>query len=147
MQKRSAAFACSSLVPAIEPLVSTTTDAQGRFCLRVPDDHAIGAGLALSAATPSGPLRRVLATRADASLDAQSEARYRVLEASGVDFTRLGGPAYLNWRTVADTRLGLLGEVEQDTARGLGVLVDELTAELKRGERVKDALAALPKRP
>lgn len=137
----------ASGAPRGEPLVSTTTDAQGRFCVRVPDEHAIGVGLALFATTPSGPLRRVLVTRADASLDAQSEARYRVLARAGVDFERLEVPAYLNWRTVADTRLGLLGEVDQDTARPLDALLTELTAELERGERVKDALAALPKRP
>ncbi len=132
--------------PRGEPLVSTATDAQGRYCLRVPDDHAIGSGLALFATTPSGPLRRVLVTRTDASLDAQSEARYRVLAKAGVDFTRVETPAYLNWRTVADTQLGLLGEVEQDTARPLDTLITELVKELEGSERVFDALASLASR-
>ena len=137
----------ASGAPVGAPLRVTTTDSIGRYCIRIPDGSALGAGLALSADVSGRTLRRALAVRSDASIDAQSEARYRVLQRAEVDLTRLDPAAYLNWRTVADTRVGLLSDVSMDRARALDELVPELAAALESGERGRAALEALKGTP
>lgn len=127
-----------------EPLLSTTSDRRGRYCLVLP--HPIEqreSSLFLLVATPAQenlpPMRQVLTHSFDADLNAMSEAFTQAL--SPHLSTRLTNAHLLNMRTLGETRLGLLSPDLLDGIQTQRALIERAVERLQHDDDVRGALS------
>lgn len=86
-------------------LLKATTDAEGRFCFRVPDAFPIKPNLVVMVgdAEKGTLMRRNVASRSTNDLFSQPEALFRQLVKRGVDLTRLPRQEFGNLYSLTDT--------------------------------------------
>ena len=125
-----------------QPLLSATSDAQGRYCLVLPHEVTRDA-LFLLVATPAQadlpPLRQLITHSFDPHLNAMSEAFTRAI--SPHLSARLTDQQILNVRTLGETRLGLLSPDLLDGIRTQEALIERAVERLQHDEAIQAALS------
>lgn len=119
--------------PVGQPLVQSTTDAQGGWCMVMDDALKPGPGLMLMATLPQGRLRLPLYFNQDLTLAAQPEALVQLLVQRQIAASKLPPWAWLNMRTVADTATGLMAQVKLN-----GQELPALIATIQKEALIKD---------
>ena len=124
-----------------EPARQTRTDAQGRYCVRLPRGASPGGSWALVAEHPGRglELRQVAFHGFDANLNSQSEALARVLAAEEIDTRAMDPARWLNLRTVSDTAVGLFGGFDPE-GLGAGALIEAMERALRVSRRASATL-------
>ena len=127
-------------------LLTTTTTASGRWCLRIPEGIEPGPGLMLVARSGEVELRRLLFHTGDADLHALPEAIVRILDAQAIDTAAIPNTTFLNLEVLAQTADDLLEPVDLSDAGDLEQAVARLEEVLLRDERLGAMLARLPRK-
>lgn len=122
--------------PDQPPIATAKTNAQGQFCLRLPQGKRPGPGLMLVATLPQGQRLRLPAFYPlDLKLASQPEALTQLLAQAKVDALKLPAEVFLNMRTIADTRANLLSQLSAKD-RDVTAVIQELRDHLSRDERL-----------
>ena len=124
--------------------VFTETDAQGRYCLLASDVWEPDGVWMITATWEGGTLRQRAVFTHDVDLNAASEALVRVWEKGGFEASQPEPEAWLNARTIADTRLGLMEGVELKEGESLDDLIGRMEKALTEDERLMEILGAEP---
>ncbi|MGM0555752.1 MAG: hypothetical protein ACQEVA_05150 [Myxococcota bacterium] len=127
-------------------LQETRTNAQGEWCLGLPDGIEPAHDLMLRARGDDTELRRLAISPIATDIYTGTEAIVRILEARRVDFHRIPKETYLNMESVADTAVDLLEPVELDDGDDVESLVSKLRETLEDDERFTEKLDTLPTR-
>jgi hypothetical protein len=127
-------------------LQSTQTNAQGEWCMGLPDGIEPSNELMLRAPGESATLRRLAISPISTDLYTGTETIVRMLEAREVDFHAIPRETYLNMESVADTAVDLLEPVELEDSDDVESLVAKLRETLTEDPRFNEKLDALPKR-
>lgn len=123
-------------------LVSTRTDALGRFCIRIPAGYEPGPTLMLRAGTKP-TLRRIVLDVRDGNVNLTSEAIVRLVQSSAAKPTAEVRNALFNLTTVSSTQVDLLAPVSLPAGSNVATALKQLDAQLRADPRVQDALAQL----
>lgn len=128
------------------PLLSTTSDRQGRYCLVLPhppDEGALFLLVANPKQTELPSMRQVITHSFDADLNAMSEAITRTLSPH-LSSPALTNARILNARTLSETRLGLLSPDLLDGIATQEALIARATERLRHDVTLQSALAPTP---
>lgn len=125
-----------------DALLSTKTDALGRFCFRVPAETTLGPNAVLKAAT-TPPLRRLVLDARDVNIHLSSEAVIQVLQGADVRPSLPLRARLLNLTTTISTHLELLQPVEFAPATPIDAVMDQVLAQLRSDERIQTGLEVL----
>jgi hypothetical protein len=121
---------------------AATTDALGRFCLRLPSHLSPGPRLLLEASHDGGVLRRFLYDKADANISTATETLVRMVT-SDHDPSEISRAELINLHTVAFTQLDTLSPVTLLADADIERAVQTLRQTLRTSDRVRRRLDAL----
>lgn len=122
--------------PTGEVLVQTETNAQGAFCLAMPDDLEFGPTTMLIASHGDQRLRRPVLHENDLNIYSQPEALLRLLIAEGFELSGLDVATYLNLDVMAQTAVDLLRPVTLRPGGGLSSILHRLEETMGQDERL-----------
>jgi hypothetical protein len=132
---RIARWTAGGIVALDEP--RATTDALGRYCLRLPSHLSPGTRVLLEASNGRTILRRFLYDRADANVSTATETLVRIVtdrwQPGEVSRARL-----LNLHTVAFSQLDTIAPVNLLVDDDVEAAIQTLTQALEESERVKE---------
>ena len=129
--------------PTGEALVQTETNAQGAFCLAMPEDLEFGPTTMLIASHGELRLRRPVLHENDLDIYSQPEALLRLLVAEGFELSTLDVPTYLNLDVIAQTAVDLLRPVTLRPGGGLSSILHRLEETMRQDERLMATLERL----
>lgn len=113
-----------------------TTDEKGRYCFLAPSAWLGDEGWMLEATWGDHKLRQRAVFPHDADINVSSEALVRVWEAQEFESNKPAPEAWLNARTVADTQIGLMKEIELKKGESLEALIERIKKALVEDERL-----------
>jgi|AP45_3_1055517.scaffolds.fasta_scaffold05293_2 hypothetical protein len=114
----------------------TTTDEKGRYCFLAPSAWLGDEGWMLEATWGDHKLRQRAVFPHDADINVSSEALVRVWELQKFEPADPAPEAWLNARTVADTQIGLMKEIELKEGESLEALIERIKKALVEDERL-----------
>ncbi len=131
--------------PVGAPLRQTTTDANGEWCMKLPEGVDFGADLVAQAKAGQTQLRRSVVSEFATDIYSASEALTRLLEQRDVDFTKIPTETYFNMESIAATAIDLLEPIELADADGVDEAVRKIRDVLEDDERLMEKVRKLQK--
>ncbi|MFW6053817.1 MAG: hypothetical protein ACOC9J_03295 [Persicimonas sp.] len=129
--------------PSGAPLRQTTTDANGEWCMKLPEGVEFGADLVAQAKAGQTRLRRSVVSEFATDIYSASEALTQLLAQRDVDFTKISTETYFNMESIAATAIDLLEPVELAETDGVEAAVRKIRDVLEKDERLMEKLQVL----